>query len=308
MVIADTSVWVDFLRGAQAPHCDRMALLMDDQTIALCDRVLQEVLQGVLNDREFRTLSTRLLALPCFNLGGHALALAPPRGGCRCVTFKYPSSQSTARLPPARARWRAGSPRNWVFTIWKAAPCTAWWRCHRSARAWPRTTSHAWPNWPPSSMHVFRAITSILKIKKLVPICAKKTAAGGRLPSPGGLACAPRCSSASAVSGCRRVWWPTGATWARWCSLDAVLKVFLTASVAARAQRRYKQLKEKGFDANLAALSRDLEARDAQDANRAVAPLKPARDAVELDSTDLSIEEVAARIVAWWLERKATIK
>jgi cytidylate kinase len=84
--------------------------------------------------------------------------------------------------------------------------------------------------------------------------------------------------------------------------------VFLTASVAARAQRRYKQLKEKGFDANLAALSRDLEARDAQDANRAVAPLKPACDAVELDSTELSIEEVAARIVAWWLERKATIK
>ena len=84
---------------------------------------------------------------------------------------------------------------------------------------------------------------------------------------------------------------------------DAVLKVFLTASVAARAERRYKQLKEKGFDANLPALSRDLEARDAQDANRAVAPLRPARDAVELDSTDLSIEEVVDRIVSWWRER-----
>jgi cytidylate kinase len=89
---------------------------------------------------------------------------------------------------------------------------------------------------------------------------------------------------------------------------DAVLKVFLTAGVAARAQRRYKQLKEKGFDANLPALSRDLEARDAQDANRAVAPLKPARDAVELDSTDLSIEEVVERIVSWWRERSITIK
>ncbi|MBI3376478.1 MAG: (d)CMP kinase [Betaproteobacteria bacterium] len=88
---------------------------------------------------------------------------------------------------------------------------------------------------------------------------------------------------------------------------DAVLKVFLTASVAARAQRRYKQLKEKGFDASLAALSRDLEARDAQDANRSVAPLKPAHDAKELDSTDLSIEEVVARIVAWWREREVTI-
>ena len=79
MVIADTSVWVDFLRGAPAPHCDRMALLLDDQTIALCDRVLQEVLQGVSDDREYRMLSARLLALPCFNLGGHALALAAAR-------------------------------------------------------------------------------------------------------------------------------------------------------------------------------------------------------------------------------------
>ncbi len=79
MIIADTSVWVDFLRGAQAAHCEQMALLLDDQSIALCDRVLQEVLQGVRNQREFRTVSTRLLALPCFNLGGHKLALAAAR-------------------------------------------------------------------------------------------------------------------------------------------------------------------------------------------------------------------------------------
>jgi len=79
MVIADTSVWVDFLRGTRAAHCERMALLLDDQSIALCDRVLQEVLQGVRNEREFGTLSTRLLALPCFNLGGYALALAAAR-------------------------------------------------------------------------------------------------------------------------------------------------------------------------------------------------------------------------------------
>lgn len=89
---------------------------------------------------------------------------------------------------------------------------------------------------------------------------------------------------------------------------DAALKVFLVASVAVRAERRYKQLKENGFDANLAALSRDLEARDAQDANRSVAPLKPAPDAKELDSTDLSIEEVVARILAWWRERAVTNK
>ena len=89
---------------------------------------------------------------------------------------------------------------------------------------------------------------------------------------------------------------------------DAALKVFLTASRAARAERRYKQLKEKGFDANLQTLSRDLEARDGQDATRVVAPLKPARDAVELDSTDLSIEEVVDRIAGWWRERGFTIK
>lgn len=76
MVIADTSVWVDFLRGTLAAHCDRMASLLDDQSIALCDRVLQEILQGVLDEREFRKVSKRLMALPCFNLGGTSLAIA----------------------------------------------------------------------------------------------------------------------------------------------------------------------------------------------------------------------------------------
>ena len=79
MVIADTSVWVDFLRGTKAPHCDRMASLLEEQSIALCDRVLQEVLQGVRSDAEFRRLGTRLQALPCFNLGGHTLAVAAAR-------------------------------------------------------------------------------------------------------------------------------------------------------------------------------------------------------------------------------------
>ena len=73
---------------------------------------------------------------------------------------------------------------------------------------------------------------------------------------------------------------------------DAVLKVFLTASVQTRAQRRYKQLIDKGNHANLAALSRDLEERDKRDAAREVAPLKPAADAVSLDSSGLTIDEV----------------
>ncbi len=79
MIIADTSVWVDFLRGAEAPHCDRIAQSLEEQSLALCDRVLQEVLQGILSEAEFRKVSRRLLALPCYNLGGQALAIAAAR-------------------------------------------------------------------------------------------------------------------------------------------------------------------------------------------------------------------------------------
>ena len=86
---------------------------------------------------------------------------------------------------------------------------------------------------------------------------------------------------------------------------DATLKVFLTASPQVRAQRRYKQLNEKGIHANLHALSRELEARDARDAARAVAPLIAATDAVQLDSSELSVEEVVSRILAWWRDRGA---
>ena len=73
---------------------------------------------------------------------------------------------------------------------------------------------------------------------------------------------------------------------------DAPVKVFLTASAEERAQRRYKQLKEKGLPANLADLTGEIEARDARDRNRAASPLIPAADAVEIDSTALSIEQV----------------
>ena len=85
---------------------------------------------------------------------------------------------------------------------------------------------------------------------------------------------------------------------------DAELKVFLTASPEIRAERRYKQLIEKGIDANLRALSRDLRDRDERDAKRAVAPLVPAPDSQVLDSSALSIDEVVERIVGWCRERK----
>jgi len=84
---------------------------------------------------------------------------------------------------------------------------------------------------------------------------------------------------------------------------DAALKVFLTASAAVRAERRYKQLKEKGIHATLATLFRELEARDARDAARAVSPLAPAPDAGQVDSSDLTIDEVVSRILGWWRER-----
>jgi cytidylate kinase len=85
---------------------------------------------------------------------------------------------------------------------------------------------------------------------------------------------------------------------------DAVLKVFLTATPAVRAQRRYKQLIDKGMDANLHALSRDLEQRDARDAARAVAPLAPAPDALPLDTSERSLDEVVDVILGWCRERK----
>jgi cytidylate kinase len=84
---------------------------------------------------------------------------------------------------------------------------------------------------------------------------------------------------------------------------DARLKIFLTASPEVRAQRRYKQLIEKGIAANLGALSRDLAERDARDANRAVAPLVPASDSQVLDSSALSVEEVVDRILESWKTR-----
>lgn len=80
---------------------------------------------------------------------------------------------------------------------------------------------------------------------------------------------------------------------------EARLKVFLTASADERAMRRHKQLKEKGIDVSLPDLAWDIAQRDARDANRTVAPLKPAPDARVIDSTSLSPEEVIARILHW---------
>ena len=78
---------------------------------------------------------------------------------------------------------------------------------------------------------------------------------------------------------------------------DAAPKVFLTASAEERAKRRYKQLKEKGLGVTLGALLREIQARDVRDAGRAVAPLKPAADAVVIDSTGMPVADVVAAVL-----------
>lgn len=80
---------------------------------------------------------------------------------------------------------------------------------------------------------------------------------------------------------------------------DAALKIFLTASVEERASRRHKQLKEKGIDVSLAALSRDMAERDRRDSERSVAPLRPSQDARMLDTTGMSIPRVVDQVLDW---------
>jgi cytidylate kinase len=84
---------------------------------------------------------------------------------------------------------------------------------------------------------------------------------------------------------------------------SAKLKVFLTASVAARAERRYKQLIGKGFSANMDDLLVDLQSRDARDMNRAVAPLTPAEDALILDSSNMAADEAVEQVLKWYAQK-----
>ncbi|ADJ65168.1 MULTISPECIES: (d)CMP kinase [Herbaspirillum] len=80
----------------------------------------------------------------------------------------------------------------------------------------------------------------------------------------------------------------------------ARLKVFLTASVEARATRRYKQLIDKGFSANIEDLSRDLKERDERDMSRSSAPLKPAEGAYHLDTSDMTADEAVQQVLSWY--------
>ena len=84
---------------------------------------------------------------------------------------------------------------------------------------------------------------------------------------------------------------------------DAPLKVFLTAGVGTRAERRYKQLMEKGMYAKIQDVVEELRRRDERDSSRLVAPLKHYPDAIFLDTTGLSVEEAVRQILGWWREK-----
>ncbi|MDH5444535.1 MAG: (d)CMP kinase [Gammaproteobacteria bacterium] len=84
---------------------------------------------------------------------------------------------------------------------------------------------------------------------------------------------------------------------------SAGLKIFLTASAEERAKRRHKQLKDKGIDVSLPALVSEIAERDARDSQRAASPLKPAADAIELDTSDMTIDEVVERVTTLHQER-----
>lgn len=85
---------------------------------------------------------------------------------------------------------------------------------------------------------------------------------------------------------------------------DAQLKVFLTASVACRASRRHRQLLEKGVSVSIDEVFADLQARDQRDMSRAVSPLKPAEDALHLDSSDCTVEQAVRQVLDWWEDRQ----
>ncbi|MBS0299742.1 MAG: (d)CMP kinase [Proteobacteria bacterium] len=83
---------------------------------------------------------------------------------------------------------------------------------------------------------------------------------------------------------------------------DAMLKIFLTASAEVRAQRRYKQLIEKGMSANIADLLQDIWKRDERDSNRSIAPLQQEADAKLLDTTSLTISQAQDAVLSWYNE------
>lgn len=88
---------------------------------------------------------------------------------------------------------------------------------------------------------------------------------------------------------------------------DAPLKIFLTASISERAERRYKELYQNGHSSNLKELVKEIQERDTRDENRSISPLKPATDAISLDSTKSTQEEIAKRILQFAVQKDLII-
>ena len=88
----------------------------------------------------------------------------------------------------------------------------------------------------------------------------------------------------------------------------AALKIYLTASTKQRALRRWKELKDKGNESDITDIEEDIRKRDFQDMNREISPLKQAEDAVLLDSSDLTIEEVIDKIISLFYEKQNSNK
>jgi cytidylate kinase len=87
---------------------------------------------------------------------------------------------------------------------------------------------------------------------------------------------------------------------------DAALKIFLTATPAERARRRYNQLMAKGMSASMSALLQEIRERDVRDSQRAAAPLLKCSDAIELDTTHMSVDEAVAQVLAWYNNNRAS--
>ena len=88
---------------------------------------------------------------------------------------------------------------------------------------------------------------------------------------------------------------------------DAVLKIFLTADAGERARRRYNQLMAKGLSASMSALLQEIRDRDARDSRRSAAPLLKCSDAIELDTTHMTVEEAVAQVLAWYNNKRASM-
>jgi cytidylate kinase len=87
---------------------------------------------------------------------------------------------------------------------------------------------------------------------------------------------------------------------------DAVLKIFLTAEAGERARRRYNQLMVKGMSASMSALLEEIRERDVRDSQRSAAPLLKCSDAIELDTTRMSVDEAVAQVLAWYNNKRSS--